>query len=511
MEVIFKSNIKKPKLSIILLDWSCRESFHVFHYLNKQTVPRDLYEIIWLEFYDKRSCEIESRLAESRGTKNKPILDQWIVMDIPKDVYYHKHLMYNTGITAARGNIFVICDSDAVAAPTFVESILNSFKKDKDIVLHFDQVRNTDKRFHPFNYPSVEQILEYGCINWAENKTLGLQDTQDPLHTRNYGACMCALKSDLINIGGADEHIDYLGHICGPYDMTFRLINNGKKEIWHNKEFLYHVWHPGSDGVDNYLGPHDGKNMSITALEARTTKRILPWVENPAIKYMRLYDCGSRQEDLLKEVIPYLDLKRWTIKNAKKSEKKYKLNKQLLIADVVEGISYSLSNKKVKNIYFKNAGIEVLLFKTMILMFLKQIWHKFKTYNRNKLVKRTVFQKIYMFFVFMRRMWKNNSFLLQLCEKTVRQLFRERSVTIYGVKDLAGLFCVLADKNSIKIKTIYDEYHAGRKFMGIKVLHPNTLYNYEGKILLSSIKNNSRHIEYLKDLGIQESQIISLQ
>jgi len=65
-----------------------------------------------------------------------------------------------------------------------------------------------------------------------------LLDKADPLHTRNYGACMSALREDLVDIGGADEHLDYLGHICGPYEMTFRLVNAGRKEIWHPKNFF---------------------------------------------------------------------------------------------------------------------------------------------------------------------------------------------------------------------------------------------------------------------------------
>jgi hypothetical protein len=98
---------------------------------------------------------------------------------------------------------------------------------------------------------------------------------------------MCAKRADLIDIGGADEHMDYLGHICGPYEMTFRLVNHGLREIWHDSEFLCHTWHPGQAGIDNYQGPHDGKHMSSTALEALVFRRVLPLVENKAIKLLR--------------------------------------------------------------------------------------------------------------------------------------------------------------------------------------------------------------------------------
>lgn len=276
-----------PKVSVVLLDWSCRDSFHSLHYLNNQTVPREQYEIIWIEYYSNRSPEIEKGISECKQSGKPSIVDKWIVMEMPENVYYHKHLMYNLGIISSKGEVVTFCDSDAIFSPTFVESIIRSFKKDSNIVLHMDEVRNTDKRFHPFNYPSIEDITGKGCTNWKDGMTTGLLDKEDILHTRNYGACMSALREDIINIGGADEHIDYLGHICGPYEMTFRLVNAGKRETWHQKEFLYHTWHRGTDGKKNHLGPHDGRNMSTTALEIRHNSQVLPLVENKVIRSLR--------------------------------------------------------------------------------------------------------------------------------------------------------------------------------------------------------------------------------
>ena len=42
-----------PLVSLILLDWSVRERFHALDWLSRQTVPRKLYEIIWVELYDR--------------------------------------------------------------------------------------------------------------------------------------------------------------------------------------------------------------------------------------------------------------------------------------------------------------------------------------------------------------------------------------------------------------------------------------------------------------------------
>src|SRR5262249_5758853 len=144
----------------------------------------------------------------------------------PVGCYYHKHLMYNAGLVLSCGDIVVFCDSDAMVRETFVRSVLEAFRRDFSIVLHLDEFRNVRPTFYPFSYPSFEEVLGPGCINNVGGRTTGLVDQDDPLHKRNYGACMAAVRSDLIAIGGADEHIDYLGHICGPYEMTFRLVTS---------------------------------------------------------------------------------------------------------------------------------------------------------------------------------------------------------------------------------------------------------------------------------------------
>jgi len=317
MRILFDNpRNNKIKVSIILLDWSCRESFHTLQYLNDQSVDRDQYEIIWIEFYDARPPSITNMLQKSIQDGRLPIIDKWIIMEMPNNIYYHKHLMYNVGIVASSGNITVICDSDAMVKPSFIQNIIKSFDDDPNIVLHIDEVRNLNRKFYPFNYHSFDEILGEGCINWVGGRTAGLAEKNDFIHMRNYGACMCALRQDLINIGGADEHIDYLGHICGPYEMTFRLINTGRKEIWHDKEFLYHTWHPGSDGLNNYLGPHDGRNVSTRALQIKDTGRILPFQENEILKQIRLgknVDKGS----LINRIIDDKSLADWEVDDNK--------------------------------------------------------------------------------------------------------------------------------------------------------------------------------------------------
>ncbi|MDP1774205.1 MAG: glycosyltransferase [Methylobacter sp.] len=281
MKFIKQSNRAQPKVSLILLDWSVRESFHLLDYLSRQDLDRDLFEVVIIEYY--------SRVSDAIRPFDQQV-DSWLLLEMPEDCYYHKHLMYNAGIAVAKGDICVICDSDAMVKEGFINAIIREFDSNPNIVLHIDQFRNARKDLYPFCYPDFAQVTGKGCINNVDGKTRGIMDDKDPIHNRNYGACMCARRADLIAIGGADEHIDYLGHICGPYELTFRLVNLGHREIWHQSEFMYHTWHPGQAGEDNYLGPHDGRHVSTTALDALISGRIMPLVENETIRNLRLID-----------------------------------------------------------------------------------------------------------------------------------------------------------------------------------------------------------------------------
>jgi hypothetical protein len=286
-QLVLNHSRRRPKVSVILIDWGVRESFHSLHYLNRQTADRDDYELIWLEYYDRQPDGLRDMVAALSG--RSPALDKWLVLGYPDDYLCHKHRVYNAGILVAEGDVCVICDSDAIFRPTFVESVIAAFAEAPRSVAHVDEVRNVDPAFYPFNYPKIEDLLGTGCQNWRDTTTLGLDDSPDPLHQRNYGACMAARRRDLIAVGGADEHLDYLGYICGPYDLTFRLSNYfGRPERWLPDEYLYHTWHPQQSGWNTeYHGPSDGMGMALLALEGRATFRVGPCLKNPWFGHAR--------------------------------------------------------------------------------------------------------------------------------------------------------------------------------------------------------------------------------
>lgn len=270
-----------PRLSILLIDWKVRESFHALEFLGRQDVARDLYEVIWIEHYEHRPPALARAL--DRG-----LLDRWIVLG--REDRYFKHQLYNEGLLAARGEIVSVCDSDACFSPRFVRSILESFDAagPEGLVLYHEEVRSDNRDLHPFPEGATwEAVMAApGLMNWdaRAGRPRGLTLGHDPLHTLNYGACMTVRRADAIACGGFDEHPHYHAFICGPYELGFRLVNRGAREAWHPDEWLLHTWHPWVRPEVDVFGHHDGRNVSSLALEARETGRIEPWVMNERVR-----------------------------------------------------------------------------------------------------------------------------------------------------------------------------------------------------------------------------------
>ena len=476
-----------PKVSVVLLDWSVRESYHVLDYLNKQRINRAQYEIIWIEYYSRRSPEIEEGLKESGKFCKLPVVDKWIVMGMPDNVYYHKHLMFNVGIVASQGKIITFCDSDAMVSPTFVESIINSFEEENHIVLHMDEVRNIDKRFYPFNYPSIEEIKGKGCINWKDGKTTGLLDREDPLHTRNYGACMSALREDFMNIGGADEHVDYLGHICGPYEMTFRLVNSGKKEVWHQEEFIFHTWHPGVGGKSNYWGPHDGRNMSTTALKARITGRVMPLVENPAIRILRLNKNEFFDESLISLAIHGRGIEEWVVEKVKqKGRSLWKLNN------------------------FIEQPLDTLQFlSTLFKLLIRQFSERAVGVLRESRSMKEILRRAFLTFNYLKNMNQYNIYTFERCKGCLEELAANNinEIVLYGTGNASKILYKLTRNSSIKIKEVYDNYGC-KRFYDYDVKHVESIKDYCGKVVIIDMTKIEDKVELFKKMGVRGEQII---
>lgn len=527
MQILFECGFsKRPLISIVLLDWSIRERCYILDCLNRQDVDRELYEIIWIEYYDRRLPEIELSLKQSASLGRLPPLNQWVVLNMPRDIYYHKHLMYNIGLMLSSGKIITFCDSDACLKATFIKSIIDSFKDDENIVLHMDELRNNNKKCYPLPPASLDEISGPDWINLVDGKPRGLVDFSDPLHLRNYGACMSALRRDLITIGGADEHIDYLGHICGPYEMTFRLINAGKREIWHSQEWLYHFWHPGQAGRGNYLGPHDGRHMSTTALEIIKSGRVMPLIENPAIRLLRL---GGGAENfyasLLPKAVSEIETRKWRIdkeslvkenwlNNARRAAREWLGRKAREYPFLKNIISLTLflfhPRRKIRKLMLR-----LRLKFTLFYILIKQFFIKASVPSRGRFrfinKKGGLRERLISIYHLLKELWEFDNKAVGRCRRCLTNLALQgiKEVDINVAGDMARILYVLSAEIPVKIRAFYDD-GPQRSFLGFKVNSPETLDGQGGKIIVASLVNREGRIKRLKQVGVEEERIVTL-
>jgi cellulose synthase/poly-beta-1,6-N-acetylglucosamine synthase-like glycosyltransferase len=263
------------KVSLILLDWSCRERFHALDWLNKQDVPRDSYEIIWVELYDRVVPEAMEKAD--------------VVITCNQKGMYHKHKGYNVGLLESKGEIITICDSDAVFPPDFIASVIHQFYPAAEaseprplVLMHYEQ---RTKSTYPDGVKTMEEVEEFRWIDlWP-----------------NVGACMSVRRADAVRFGAFDEHRSFRGYLCGPYDLGWRLVNAGVPETWHDDSVcLWHFAHPdppASFGQSfspklfaEMLQPHVDHH-ALKAVEAFSTGRVLPLRENSEVYRERM---GSR-------------------------------------------------------------------------------------------------------------------------------------------------------------------------------------------------------------------------
>jgi len=265
-----KQPTRRPRVSIILLDWSVREHFQALDWLAVQDVSRDDYELIWIELHDRVAPEA---LAGAD-----------IVATLGQKGLYHKHKAYNQGVLLASGEIVTVCDSDAVFPPDFVRSIIEYFKLDTEspwagVLMHHEW---RTKSQYPGTLPNFNSVHDYEWLDlWP-----------------NAGACMSVRLDDLIRFGGFDEAGDYRGYLCGPYELGWRMVNGGFPEVWHDEEVaLWHFAHPdppASFGREFSLKrwleirkPHVDHH-ALAAVEAFSAGRLLPKRENPEIHSRRM-------------------------------------------------------------------------------------------------------------------------------------------------------------------------------------------------------------------------------
>ncbi|WP_428386626.1 glycosyltransferase [Mucisphaera sp.] len=203
-----------------MVDGGFRERFESIDYLANQDLPREDYELIWVEHGSQIHDDLQGRLDHQPNFR---------AITLGRSGTYHASYCFNRGITEARGDILVIIDADVITEPCFLSQILEA---------HRDQPR-----------------LALYCYRYNEAKE-DHRDEVDINHLKrvtsitnpsNHGACLSIRKTWIEQINGYDQHpIFATGFHANCLDVYTRLKVLGIPVSWHPEIRLYHPWHPST-------------------------------------------------------------------------------------------------------------------------------------------------------------------------------------------------------------------------------------------------------------------------
>jgi hypothetical protein len=209
---------KKPKISVVMIDGSFRESYHAVDFFCDQTLPRDDYELIWVEFYDKINPQLEQKISKYPNAR---------IVSLKKQGIYHSSMCFNAGIKESRGDVVFIPDADVAVEPYFLEEAMKEHEADHKLVLYFYR-KEEDEEDHRKGI-----TLDY------QKKVCRFKNPS------NYGGCLSVRKKWLLEINGYEQHPVFgSGFHANGIDVYTRFKNLGLHVMWHPELILYHPWHP---------------------------------------------------------------------------------------------------------------------------------------------------------------------------------------------------------------------------------------------------------------------------
>ena len=283
----------RPIVSIVIGDWSGAPGVTaVLEALDHQDIPREQFEVVWVDWTIDTSAA-ERWLEERRANGRDPVIDRWVVLERSRAEPCLPAVLANVGIVASRGEIVTLLDVPALVTPSFVRSIADHFLGEPSSVLHLDAVVASTVESSVKQSP--EHVLRH-ATNWARFRTVGTANADDAWRVRDYSACLSALRNDLVLVGGVEQHRAMYGRGVS-HELTWRLGQAGRREVWHRREFVFRTGQRG----EAYGVPSVHREVSPLAQDIRRTRRTQPLVRNGAFISLRSFEIGPALAEVLRE------------------------------------------------------------------------------------------------------------------------------------------------------------------------------------------------------------------
>lgn len=206
-----------PRISVILVDGSFRDHFHMISFLGSQTWTTDDYEVIWVEYYDCVKPELRQEIERFPNMR---------VITLNRSGPYHSSYCFNAGIVAARAELVVIPDADLAVESDFLQRIWSEHQSNPKLVMYLYRY------MEPAKLHVVDWTLEH------------LRVVSRLTNPSNYGGCLTVRKEWLQAINGYEQHSVFGVHDhANGLDIYTRLKIYGLHVMWHPDIKVYHPWH----------------------------------------------------------------------------------------------------------------------------------------------------------------------------------------------------------------------------------------------------------------------------
>lgn len=225
------ASIQVPRVqfvSVICWDGSFRENFDAVRGALNQTLPREKYEVILVEYFEQVNPRVLAMVEQYDNARA-------VALGNPHPGRENEHVIgacINEGLRRARGDLIVVPDADVIFEEDFLEEVVRQHEQVEELALYFYRM-DEPQTGRPVPR-TIEDLRQVGQLRFPEN----------------YGGCLAVRKRWLEAINGYEEDPLWRGYSSVDQDAARRLKALGLCIKWHPSKLLYHGYHPGCHAPD---------------------------------------------------------------------------------------------------------------------------------------------------------------------------------------------------------------------------------------------------------------------
>jgi len=216
---------------------------------------------------------------------------------------------------------------------------------------------------------------------------------------------------------------------------------------------------------------------------------VLPLVENPAIRIVRLKQDEMDQEALAHQAIPKERMKDWETERLR--QRRGSLSKLRTLLD--------------------QRAIALRISVTLLKVLLRQPFKRIPKLMKRPEAIKEIWREVSKHYLFLTDMNKYNAHAMERCKNCLKKLTSNgiTEIALYGTGDVAGMFYRLALDSQVRIRAIYDHL-GGNKCLGLDVMPVESIQHYSGKIVITTLVGVENEVEELRRMGVKLGNIIPI-